>query len=166
MTQEDMAKILHNNEQHVLTTYRGLTDQTANKIRASRLWTVRDELAHIVSWLDEISKEIQFLVNYPGETIPWEIATDSSPTGYDKWNHARVKEMDCLKIADLLQRYSAAKKSLVKLILGLSEKQLTWSVEIPWEGRRTIGQLIAILTQHEQIHLQRTIKSIQEHCRQ
>lgn len=153
---QHLTQQLRDNESALFTVFGKIPDSLANSVRVSSTWTIRDELAHIVSWIEEIYKESEFIISSPGATIPWEIATESSATGYDKWNQARIKEFSGLTVRDLLDRYRDANLNLIRLIERLQDEQLGWTIGIPWEGERTILQLISIHTEHEHKHLTRS----------
>ena len=124
MNKFEMVEQIEENERLVREVYDAAPEYLLNSIKVNAEWTVRDELAHITAWLEEIYSEICFLADGDGRSIDWEVATDSSPSGYDKWNREQRKRLRSLGVKDLLDSYSDVSHKLRDFVQTIPDHKL------------------------------------------
>ena len=157
MKQNEMVKMLEENAKLFRKAYSDITDDEAETIKVNSQWTIRVEAAHIVSWLEEFEKEIRYIATQSAGKIPWVVTTDASSTAYDAWNQDRIDAMKGIRLGDLRTTYERANERFIRLVEALTDAQLTWIAEIPWENKRlTIPELISVHEEHERYHVQRS----------
>ena len=167
MNPDEMVRMLEENAKQFRKAYSDIGDDEAEGIIVNRQWTIRDEAAHVVSWLEEFDKEIRHIATHGAGTIPWTVTTDESSTAYDDWNQDRIQAMKGLRLGDLCKRYERVNQRFIRLVERLNEEQLTWVAEVPWENKRlAIPELMSVHEEHERYHVQRSREKWKEDRRQ
>ncbi len=157
MKQDELVKTLEENARLFRKAYSDIADDEAEAIKVNSQWTIRDEAAHVVSWLEEFDKELRYIATHGAGKIPWVVTTDTSSTAYDAWNQDRIQAMKGIRLGDLRKRYESENERFIRLVESLSDEQLTWVADIPWENKRlTIPELISVHEEHERYHVQRS----------
>ena len=167
MKQDEMVKTLEQNAKLFSKAYSEITNDEAETIKVNSQWTMRDEAAHIVSWLEEFDKEIRYIATHGAGKIPWVVTTDASSSAYDAWNQDRIDAMKGIRLGDLRKRYERENERFIRLVEALTDEQLTWVAEIPWENKRlAIPELISVHEEHERYHVQRSWETWKDKRRQ
>ena len=82
-------------------------------------WSVRDILAHILSWEEEAAKRLKFIAKGQPEKIKW-----VAPANVHEWNaKAREKKSD-MPLAEVLTKLAARRQELSRLLEKLPEEAL------------------------------------------
>ena len=159
MKQGDLVKAFEENGELFTKAYCGISNDEADTTKVNSQWSIRDEAAHIVSWLEEFEKEIEYIASHGPGRIPWVVTTDISSRAYDTWNRDQIDAMKGMTLGDLCNRYERENEQFIRLVGSLTGEQLTWIAELPWEHKRlAIPDLIAVHEHHERYHVQRSLE--------
>ena len=149
-----MDRLIQEPQKRLMEIIRGIPDDRAEKIMVTGRWSLRDTVAHLVSWVEEFEREIRYLVETGEKKLPWTISTRDS---YAEWNQARIDEMKGLACSILMERFQASNNSLGELLSSLSGDQLKLAAEIPWyyPPRLAILDIISVKSYHEMHHIEK-----------
>ena len=117
------------------------------------LWTIREMLAHLSGWDDAV---IAFIQSLMAGAIP---ATPAS-RGMDAYNSETVATREGLDYDHVYREYVETRKTVLKLLLEVSEQQLTQEYILPWGEPGTLVDIINIFGPHEEEHAEDVAKII------
>ena len=87
---EHQRRLINNLERvrvSLLTSIEGLDEPTATSAAVFADWTVKDIIAHLVSWGDELRSEIREILIDPRPGYSYVISSDRD---YDAWNQGQI----------------------------------------------------------------------------
>ena len=83
-------------------------------------WSVRDILAHILSWEEEAAKRLKLIAKGQTEKIRW-----VAPAKVDGWNAKAREKKSGMSLAEVITKLAARRQELSKLLERLPEAALT-----------------------------------------
>ena len=147
----------------VLTSIQGLDDPiaaTGTPILGD--WTVKDIIAHLVSWGDELRSEIREILIDPAPRYSYVI---SSERDYDEWNRRQVAAKQSLSLRETLAELERDYQETVDLVKRLAPDEMQRRGVVPWrieqlpppeavtpETSMSVADLLAIHIQHMEEH--------------
>lgn|GEM_PF-2988614 len=146
--------MIHGPQEYLRDIVGELADSQAESLMITGAWSLRDVIAHLVSWAEEFQREVAYVLDAGGGKLPWTISTHDN---YSQWNQARIDEMEGLSCSELMERFAAANKALEDLILSSSEEQLALTADIPWyyPPHLELLDIISVKSHHELRHIAR-----------
>ena len=99
---DQQQKLLDNLKQarrSLLESTLGLDERTAADTTVFGNWTIKDVLAHLVSWGDELRSEIGEILVHPAPRYDYVI---SSQDDYDQWNQSQVAHKRALSLPETI----------------------------------------------------------------
>ena len=129
---DQQQKLLDNLEQarrSLLESTRGLDERTAAHKTVFGNWTIKDVLAHLVSWGDELRSEIGEILVHPAPRYGYVI---SSQDDYDQWNQSQVAHKRALSLPEILAELDRDYQETGALIRRLAPDQLQTRGVVPW----------------------------------
>jgi uncharacterized damage-inducible protein DinB len=147
MDQEDALNQIGDSRQALLKAIEGLDDRLMMEQPVEDNWTIKDLLAHIIAW-DEIclAPMRRFSQGQPFEP---EIVDD-----VNIWNKPQVERRQRQPMESILRELTRIRLELLAAIQRLEDVQWKVSIEMPWEGKGTVTDLLKGLADHENKHTQ------------
>jgi len=154
---------LENARDSLLTSIEGLDDPiAATDTPVLGDWTVKDVIAHLVSWGDELRSEIREILIDP--TPPYSYVI-SSERDYDEWNRRHVAASQLLSLREMLAELDRDYQETVDLVKRLAPDHLQRCGVVPWkieqlpppeavtpENSMSVADLLVIHVQHMEEH--------------
>lgn len=162
MNKNNLRKLILEAQKDLLEILADVSDEYAENTMITNSWSVRDIVAHLVSWVEEFDREVRYILYKGDGTLPWSISTKDN---YSEWNQARIDEMKGLSLTDLTLRFKLSNRKFKDLILSLSDEQSGLTAEIPWyyPTHLTILEIVSVKAYHERCHINKLKKSIGSH---
>jgi uncharacterized damage-inducible protein DinB len=114
-------------------------------------WTVKDAIAHIISWRKEILKILKKVIKEKEPEWDYFLKTQDD---LDKWNEKEIGKRKNMTEAELKEELETLLKewnSFLKNIDDMLEREF----QPPWEGKTTIRECVEIEIGHSKGHLER-----------
>jgi hypothetical protein len=125
-------------------------------------WTVKDIIAHLVSWGDELRSEIREILIDPTPRYSYVISSDED---YDEWNRRQVAVKQSLSLGETLAELERDYQETVDLVKRLAPDEMQRRGVVPWrieqlpppeavrpETSMSVADLLAIHIQHMEEH--------------
>jgi hypothetical protein len=125
-------------------------------------WTLKDILAHLVSWGDELRSEIREILIDPTPHYSYVISSDRD---YDEWNQSQVAAKKSLSLREILDGLERDYQETLDLIKRLAPDDLQRRGVVPWriehlppptevtpENSSSMADLVKIHIQHIEEH--------------
>jgi hypothetical protein len=113
----------------LLASIEGLDERLATTAAIFGNWTVKDVLAHLVSWGDELRSEIGEILIDPAPCYSYVIPSDSD---YDVWNQSTVAANKSLSLGEMLAELERDYQETADLIKRLAPGDLQRRGVVPW----------------------------------
>ena len=161
--QQKLIDSLEKARDSLLTSIAGLDDpMAATTAPVCGDWTVKDVIAHLVSWGDELRSEIREILIDP--TPPYSYVI-SSERDYDEWNRRHVAARQSPSLREMLAELDRDYQETVDLVKRLAPDQLHRRGVVPWkieqlpppeavtpENSMSVADLLVIHVQHMEEH--------------
>jgi hypothetical protein len=108
-------------------------------------WTAKHLLAHITGWDDATTFSLRA---HAGGQEPATLAVQ----GIDAYNAESVATRETLNYQQIVKEWELAREQLKAAILEMPEDLLGKPLLLPWGGKGTVAQIVAIFAQHEKEH--------------
>lgn len=162
---DDQHRLLDSLEQ-ARSALRAATQYLDERTAASTIvfgeWTIKDLLAHLIAWGDELRSEISQILVHPAPRYDYVI---SEQDDYDQWNQDQVAHKRDLSLAGLLAEIERDYRQTADLIRRLAPGQLGMRGVVPWriqqlpapqavtpETSMTVASLLEIHIRHLHEH--------------
>ena len=122
----------------LLAAIEGLTDDQMLRVGAVGLWSVKDVLAHLVSWEAELVTALARLEQHK-QRPPRIVEIED----IDEWNAEQHHTNAPRALSSVLDDFEGVHKHLVQTIEHLSDKQLDDNRIFPWMEGEPLSYLIA-----------------------
>jgi hypothetical protein len=116
----------------------GLTSDQMLRVGAVGLWSVKDVLAHLVSWEAELVTVLSQLEQHK-QRPPRIVEIDD----IDEWNDDQYHVNASRPLDSVLQDFHGVHKHLVQVVEGLSDRVLDDNRLFPWMEGEPLSYLIA-----------------------
>lgn len=113
----------------LLVTIKGLDEETLSNSIVSGTWTTRDILGNLVSWGDELRREVQTILS-EAPTYDYTIRADDH---FNAWNLAQAEQKKTLSWQAVFEDFKRDYKDMIALIDSLSKAQLITKGPVPWD---------------------------------
>jgi hypothetical protein len=108
-------------------------------------WTIRELIIHITGWDLAVVKALQAYLN---EHPPYLLENPD----IDASNQRMVAAREGQPLDQILDEWQQVRETLLETIARLSDNDLTVFWDFPWEERGTLGEMVAVLAEHERWH--------------
>lgn len=110
-------------------------------------WTIKEVLGNITAWEIVINKALKaFRAGDP----PYFLHQQD----FDLFNKDEVEKRSKWTLAEVIQEWEEVREDLKKTITGLKETDLSVEMVLPWGSERTVLELIEIIAEHEEEHME------------
>ena len=113
----------------LLTSIEGLDERLATGATVFGNWTVKDVIAHVISWGDELRSEIHEILIDPAPRYSYVIPSDRD---YDAWNQSTVAANKALSLREMLAELERDCQETADLIQRLAPGDLQRRGVVPW----------------------------------
>ena len=147
---DDFLDYVRDQRSELLATLGGLFEEDMTAVPVCGHWTMRDVLAHILSWDEEALRTAQ----HWSEERPWQ----DGALYDDEWNENEVTkraELDAIALADGLATYH---RKLVLLFQKLDDQALIAEARAPWGERMTLLSFFYEMAVHDGAHVPELFK--------
>jgi hypothetical protein len=138
MPKDDIISDLLAARATLLQAIDGLTDGDMLRVGAVGMWSVKDVLAHLVSWEAELITTLARLEQYkhhPPRIVEVE--------DIDEWNDEQYRSNAPRPLANVLEDFHGAHKHLIQAINALNNHTLDDNRLFPWMEGEPLSYLIA-----------------------
>lgn len=132
----------------LLRSIDGLSDDQMLQVGAVGLWSVKDVLAHLVSWEAELVTTLAQLEQHQ-RRAPHIVEIED----IDEWNEEQYRINARRPLADVLEDFHGVHKQLIRAIEALDDRVLDNNRLFPWmEGEPLSYLILENATWHEEEH--------------
>jgi uncharacterized damage-inducible protein DinB len=138
MPKADVIEELRAARAELLQAVDGLTDDQMLRVGAVGLWSVKDVLAHLVSWEAELVTALSQLEQHK-QRAPRIVEIDD----IDEWNAEQYHVNAPRSLAGVLQDFHGVHKYLLQTVESLNDRILDDNRRFPWMEGEPLSYLIA-----------------------
>jgi len=149
MKRDEAIHQLRAGRKELQDTLVGLSEEDFLRAKAIDKWTLKDLIAHIASWDEEMVRILQAF-SLPGE--PVYTYTISDRNGFAAWNEEQVNARRERSVNEILSELETARRDLIQVIEGLTDPVLNRSHITTWGKPATGFELIMTQVEHDREH--------------
>lgn len=132
-----------------------LTEEELTATPVVGVWTVKDVIAHVWSWLEEANQTVH---DWHGPR-PWQVGVVYD----DAWNEEKVAERAGLPLITVADGITGAHRRLMHQLEVLSDEALAQVGRAPWGEEMPLIEFFYAMAQHYWAHVN-DLKAYQERC--
>ncbi len=114
-------------------------------------WTIKEMIAHITAWEFVIDKS---LLAYLAGDPPYFL----NEQDFDIFNEEAIEFRASWSLVQVLKEWKDVRDNVVVTINKLKDIDLPVEIVLPWGSERTVAELIEIIGEHEEEHMEDTLK--------
>lgn len=122
-----------------------LTEEELTSTPVVGIWSAKDVVAHVWSWLDEAVRTVQAWQ----ERRPWQ----EGVTYDDAWNEAEVTKRSGLPLITVVDGITGAHRRLMHLLDRFDEAGLSQVGRAPWGQQMTLSEFLCAMAEHTMEHV-------------
>jgi hypothetical protein len=149
MKRDEAIQQLRTARKELVETISGLNEEDFSRSKAVDKWTLKDLLAHIASWDEEMVRVLQTFT-MPGESIYTYAIADRN--GFAVWNEEQVAARRERAVSEVMSEFEIARRDLIQVIEGLTDAVLNRSRMTSWGKSATGFELIMTQVDHDREH--------------
>jgi hypothetical protein len=149
MKRDEAIQQLRAGRKELQETILGLTEEDFLRPKAIDKWTLKDMLAHVASWDEEIVRVLQTFT-MPGESQYTYVIADRN--GFAVWNEEQVGSRRERTFSETMSEYEIARRDLIQVVEGLTDAVLNRSRMTSWGKPATGFALIMTQVEHDREH--------------
>lgn len=153
MTSEESTSLIQQLD-HAREKMRAVLAEIDRRAELYPAWTIKEVLAHIAGWDDAALISLRAYQAGDAPAIP-------AARGINPYNAQTVAERASLIYEQIVQEYELTRQQLKDLLLALPPEKLREPYVFPWPGQGTIAQMIQVLIEHEEEHVEDIRKRMQ-----
>jgi uncharacterized damage-inducible protein DinB len=127
----------------------GLSEEEMQRAGVVNEWSVKDLLAHIAAWDEEMLRVIQAFA-MPGEAQY--SYTISNEDDFAEWNSEQVAARRALTLEQTQHEFENARRDLIQIIEGITDPVLMRTKTTPWGTQSTGLELLNTEAEHDVEH--------------
>lgn len=155
ITRDEALAMLDDNFKAFMDCLGQLTEEELTVPPVTGAWTVKDVIAHVWSWGDEVLRTVKAW----GEARPWQAGV----TYNDAWSEAQVIAKSALPLITVVDGATSVHRRLMHQLYTLSDEMLTQVDRAPWGEEMPLVELFHRMAEHYARHAQ-DLKAYQERC--
>jgi uncharacterized damage-inducible protein DinB len=149
MKRDEAIQQLRASRKELQETFGGLTEEDFTRARAINKWTLKDLLAHVASWDEEIVRVLQTFT-MPGESQY--TYTISDRNDYAVWNEEQVSARREHSVTQVMTEFEMSRRDLIQVVEGLTDPVLNRSRMTSWGTPMTGFELLVMQVEHDVDH--------------
>lgn len=132
----------------LLEAIAGLSDEDMLRVGAVGIWSVKDVLAHLVSWQAELVTALARL-DQSGQHVPQIVEIED----IDEWNAEQYRTNAPRALAAVIEDFHGVHKHLLEAVAALDSRTLDDNRRFPWmEGEPLSYLIVENAIWHEEEH--------------
>src|SRR5262245_5598237 len=149
MKRDEAIQLLRASRKELQETLVGMSEDDYLRAKAIDKWTLKDTLAHVASWDEEMVRVLQTFT-MPGESVY--TYTISERNGFAVWNEEQVSARRELGVTQVLSEFETARRDLMQVIEGLTDAVLNRKRMTSWGKTATGFELVTTQMEHDREH--------------
>ncbi len=140
----NFRRIITGERSQLMNALGGMWDPDMMSEEVCGYWTVRDVMAHILSWDDEVLRTTKHWT----EERPWQ----DDALYDDEWNELEVAKRAQMDMIDLADGLATSHRRLVQLFDELGDPDLATMGLAPWGERMALLSFLHQMAHHDAVH--------------
>lgn len=136
--------IISDERNRFLNALGGMFEQDMFSVEVCGYWTVKDVMAHMLSWDEEILRTVE---HWTGER-PWQ----DGALYDDEWNEMEVAKRADLDVIALADGLATEHRRLLQAFDALSDEELAVTSVTPWNERMALVSFLYEMALHNSTH--------------
>jgi len=132
-----------------------LTEDQAVKIMINPDWSVRDEVAHLVSSERGMTGMAKRFATNENPQLPKDYNNDV-------YNARQIAKRKAMSFADVRAELDTTRKDLLAFLETVTQQQLDYRGEHPIAGQISLKELLVVIYSHETTHCKEILEKISE----
>lgn len=128
----------------------GLSEDDFLRPKAIDKWTLKDLIAHVASWDEEIVRVLQA---FSMQSQPLYSYLISDRNGFAVWNEEQVAARRERTVNETMSEFEIARRDLIQVIEGLTDPVLNRSKMTSWGKPATGFELVMTQVEHDREHM-------------
>lgn len=149
MKRDEAIQQLRSARKEFQDTISGLTEEDLTRAKAIDKWTLKDLLAHIASWDEEMVRVLQTFT-MPGESQYTYVISDRN--NYAVWNEEQVAARRHLTLSQTMSEFEIARRDLIQVVEGLTDPVLNRTRMTSWGKPATGFELVVLQVAQDHAH--------------
>ena len=149
MKRDEAIQQLRAARKELSDTITGLTEEDLLRPKAIDKWTLKDLIAHIASWDEEMVRVLQTFT-MPGDSQY--TYTISERSGFATWNEEQTSARRERTVNQIMGEFEIARRDLIQVVEGLTDPVLNRLRMTSWGKPATGFELISTQVEHYREH--------------
>lgn len=149
MKRDEAIQQLRGARKEFSETIQGLTEEDFLRPKAIDKWTLKDLLAHIASWDEEVVRVLQTFA-LSGESQYTYVIVDKND--FALWNEEQIQMRAARSANEVIGEFESARRDLIQVVEGLTDPVLNRSRMTSWGKQSTGFDLILAQIEHDREH--------------
>lgn len=149
MKRDEAIQLLRSARKEFQDTINGLTEEDLVRAKAIDKWTLKDLLANIAAWDEELVRVLQTFT-MPGESQYTYAISDRN--NFAVWNEEQVAARRELPLDRVMSEFEIARRDLIQVVEGLTDPVLNRSRMTSWGRTATGFELVVMQVEQDRIH--------------
>jgi uncharacterized protein (TIGR03083 family) len=149
MKRDEAVNKLRTARKDLLDSLQGLTEEDKLRPNAVEKWSIKDLLAHIASWDEEVLRVIQAFAMQPEPHFSYSI---SERNDFAAWNGDQIELRNERTLDQVQTEFRNARRDLIQVVEGLTDQVLMRPKMTSWGKIRTGFELLDEMVQHDVEH--------------
>jgi uncharacterized protein (TIGR03083 family) len=149
MKRDDAIHELRAARKELQESLAGMGEEDYLRSNAIDKWTVKDLVAHVASWDEEVVRVLQAFSMQSQPVFTYLI---SSSKDFGAWNEDQIAQRREHTVPQVVSEFEKARRDLIQVIEGLTDPVLGRAKMTSWGEPQTGFDLIAMQAEHDREH--------------
>jgi uncharacterized protein (TIGR03083 family) len=149
MKRDEAVNKLRAARKELLEPLQGVSDEDKLRPNAVVKWSIKDLLAHIASWDEEVLRVVQAFAMQPDPHFSYTI---SERNDFATWNEEQIELRKDRSLEQVETEFRNARRDLIQVVEGLTDQVLMRPKMTSWGKVRTGFELLGEVVQHDVDH--------------
>jgi uncharacterized damage-inducible protein DinB len=149
MKRDEAVNKLRAARKDLLESLQDVSDEDRLRPNAVEKWSIKDLLAHIASWDEEVLRVVQAFAMQPEPHFSYAISDRSD---FAAWNSEQVELRKERTLEQVETEFRNARRDLIQVVEGLTDQVLMRPKMTSWGKVRTGFELLEERVQHDAEH--------------
>jgi uncharacterized protein (TIGR03083 family) len=149
MKRDEAVNKLRAARKNLLESLQGVSEEDKLRPNAVEKWSIKDLLAHVASWDEEVLRVIQAFAMQPEPHFSYSISERSD---FAAWNADQIDLRKERSLEQVQTEFRNARRDLIQVVEGLTDQVLMRPKMTSWGKVRTGFELLDEMVQHDAAH--------------
>jgi uncharacterized damage-inducible protein DinB len=140
----NFRRVLTGERNQLMNALGGMFDNDMLREEVCGYWTVRDVMAHVLSWDEEVLRTTQHWT----EARPWQ----DGALYDDEWNESEVARRASMDLVELADGLATSHRRLMQLFDATTDQDLVTMGRAPWGERMALMSFLHQMAKHDAVH--------------